>query len=142
MIKSGAVIKSKALFGSYPSDYNPHGRPGNFDTMRPSTLPNQFDTGFETTKTIAPFQQSFEVERAVPGSVFRTSKSNKFYRAKDAMIKKIQQTNAPRVVEIVYDDIFGNKATSLLIILETNSNNSHQVLLGLQGQWGLKVLWV
>jgi hypothetical protein len=114
MIKSGAVIKSKALFGSYPSDYNPHGRPGNFDTMRPSTLPNQFDTGFETTKTIAPFQQSFEVERAVPGSVFRTSKSNKFYRAKDAMIKKIQQTNAPRVVEIVYDDIFGNKANELV----------------------------
>ena len=59
MIRSGLVIQSNALFGSYPSDHDPLGRWGNEFTTKPSTLPNEFDSGFKTTKTNSLFAGVF-----------------------------------------------------------------------------------
>ena len=114
MIRSGLVIQSNALFGSYPSDHDPHGRWGNEFTTNPSTLPNQFDSGFKTTKTISPFQQTLDISKAMPMSVYRPSKSDRYNRSKEIQVQKIQSINGPRTVEVMYDDIFGNKANELV----------------------------
>jgi hypothetical protein len=114
MIRSGLVIQSNGLFGGYPSNHNPQGRWGSEFTDHPSTLPNQFDTGFQTTKTISPFQQTVEIERAIPGSVFRHSKSNRFYRAQKGSVVNLKNINGPRSVEPMYDDVFGKKANELV----------------------------
>jgi hypothetical protein len=122
MIRSGLVIQSNALFGSYPSDHDPHGRWGNEFTTNPSTLPNQFDSGFKTTKTISPFQQTLDISKAMPMSVYRPSKSDRYNRSKEIQVQKIQSINGPRTVEVMYDDIFGNKANELVDYIASKIN--------------------
>lgn len=102
MIRSGLVIQSNGVFGGYPSNHDPSGRWGTDSTIHPSTLPNQFDTGFQTTKTISPFQQT--IGRALPNSVFRLSKADYF----------LKNVNSPRGFEPMYDDIFGSKSNELV----------------------------
>jgi hypothetical protein len=114
MIRSGLTIQSKSGFGSYPSNHDPHGRWATEYTVNPSTLANKFDSGFATTKTISPFQQTIEVGKAVPLSVFRPSKFNNFYRAKQADVVRLEAVNGPRTAEVLYDDIFGKKANELV----------------------------
>lgn len=114
MIRSGLVIQSKALFGSYPSDHNPYGRWATEFTTNPSTLPNEIDSGFKTTKTISPFQQTLDISRAIPLSVYRPSKRDRYNRSQQIQVQKIQAINGPRTVEVMYDDIFGNKANELV----------------------------
>ena len=75
MIKSGAVIQNRALGGNYPSSYNPLGRPGNYEEIRPATL-SVFDTGFP--KTVSPYQPRVAVSVEIqPKSVFKPRRVSK-----------------------------------------------------------------
>ena len=75
MIKSGAVIQNRALGGNYPSSYNPHARPGNYDVVHPATL-SVFDTGFP--KTVSPYQPRVAVSVEIqPKSVFKPRRVSK-----------------------------------------------------------------
>jgi len=73
MIKSGAVIQKRYLNNSYPSNYNPVGRPGNIDVARPFDSSSVFDTGMP--KNVSPNQprvaESVEIQ---PNSVFKPTR--------------------------------------------------------------------
>jgi len=127
MIRSGLVIQSRTKFGSgsYPSDYNPYGRFATESETRPSNLPNQFDTGFQTTKSISPFQQSIQITRVKPNSLYKPSKGDLRMKAlkgstkrrgqfKQPLQQNIEAINKPVMGELFYDDVFGKRANELV----------------------------
>lgn len=95
MIKSGLVVQNKFLAGNaYPSDYDPQGRTGSYQVVRPAKR-DKFDTGFEATKTISPYQQTVEeYSTAVPGSVFRPR-------------RQLRAKNIPKYGQTAYRTMFG-----------------------------------
>lgn len=95
MIKSGLVIQNKFLAGNaYPSDYDPQGRTGSYEVVRPAKR-DRFDTGFQATKTISPYQQSVEeYTTAVPKSVFRPK-------------RQLRAKNIPKYGQTAYRTMFG-----------------------------------
>jgi len=70
MIKSGAVIQNRYLNKPYPTNYNPMGRPGNFEVARPHDSSSVFDTGMP--KDVSPYQPRVAVSVEIqPKSVFK-----------------------------------------------------------------------
>ena len=95
MIKSGLVIQNKFLAGNaYPSDYDPQGRTGSYQVVRPAKR-DRFDTGFQATKTISPYQKTVEeYSTAVPKSVFRPK-------------RQLRAKNIPKYGQTAYRTMFG-----------------------------------
>lgn len=82
MIKSGAVIQNRYLNNPYPTNYNPMGRPGNFDVARPFDSSSIFDTGLP--KDVSPYQPRVAVSVEIqPKSVFKPSRLQKQLKEKN-----------------------------------------------------------
>lgn len=110
MIRSGLTIQKKGLFDPYPSDYKAHERFGNYTEVRPSTMSAQVDSGFSTTRTISPFQQSYKIERAMPKTVFKTPKQI-YMKPEEA---KFVSINGPAFDQVAFLDIFGKKTNEIV----------------------------
>lgn len=130
MIRSGLTVQKRALFDPYPSDYNAQGRYGSYTEIRPSTMSAQVDSGFQTTKTISPFQQSYKIERAMPRTVFKQPKQSlkkvatsgpmgEYYFENGKQIYqppelKLQYVNGPAFDQVAFLDIFGKKTNEIV----------------------------
>ena len=123
MIRSGLTVQKKALFDPYPSDYDAQGRYGSYTEIRPSTMSAQFDSGFQTTKTISPFQQSYKIERAMPRTVFKQPKQsiNKIGNEKGELVS----TNGPAFDQVAYLDIFGRKTNEIVDYVASQLKQSY-----------------
>jgi len=123
MIRSGLTVQKSALFDPYPSDYNAQGRYGSYTEIRPSTMSAQFDSGFQTTKTISPFQQSYKIERAMPRTVFKQPKQsiNKIGNEKGELVS----TNGPAFDQVAFLDIFGRKTNEIVDYVASQLKQSY-----------------
>ena len=149
MIRSGLVIQNRTKYGSgtYPSDHNPFGQFSTFSETRPSNLPNQIDTGFQTTKAISPFQQSIKTTNVTPNSLFKPTRGDiKLMLKKGRRGKKqfkqeerqnIQVVNTPMIGEIFYDDIFGKRANELVDYVGDQLNKRYFNMRGERGAQGI-----
>lgn len=96
MIKSGAVIQNRYLNNPYPTNYNPMGRPGNFDVVRPHDSSSVFDTGIP--KDVSPYQPRVAVSVEIqPKSVFRPKR----------MQRQAKQVNGAKWGQTALKSIFG-----------------------------------
>lgn len=150
MIRSGLVIQNRTKYGSgtYPSDHNPFGQFSTFSETRPSNLPNQIDTGFQTTKAISPFQQSIKTTNVTPNSLFKPTRGDiKLMLKKGRRGKKqfkqeerqnIQVINTPMIGEIFYDDIFGKRANELVDYVGDQLNKRYFNMRGETGMPGIQ----
>lgn len=98
MIKSGAVIQNRYLNNPYPTNYNPMGRPGNFDIVRPHDSSSVFDTGLP--KDVSPYQPRVAVSVEIqPRSVFKPRR----------LQRQLKQVNGAKWGQTVLKSIFGGE---------------------------------
>jgi hypothetical protein len=98
MIKSGAVIQNRYLNNPYPTNYNPMGRPGNFDIVRPHDSSSVFDTGLP--KDVSPYQPRVAVSVEIqPKSVFKPRR----------LQRQLKQVNGAKWGQTVLKSIFGGE---------------------------------
>ena len=98
MIKSGAVIQNRYLNNPYPTNYNPLGRPGNFDVARPHDSSSVFDTGLP--KDVSPYQPRVAVSVEIqPKSVFKPRR----------LQRQLKQKNGAMFGQTVLKSIFGGE---------------------------------
>ena len=98
MIKSGAVIQNRYLNNPYPTNYNPMGRPGNFDMVRPHDSSSVFDTGMP--KDVSPYQPRVAVSVEIqPKSVFKPRR----------LQRQLKQVNGAKWGQTALKSIFGGE---------------------------------
>jgi hypothetical protein len=98
MIKSGAVIQNRYLNNPYPTNYNPMGRPGNFDVARPHDSSSVFDTGMP--KDVSPYQPRVAVSVEIqPKSVFKPRR----------LQRQLKQVNGAKWGQTALKNIFGGE---------------------------------
>lgn len=98
MIKSGAVIQNRYLNNPYPTNYNPMGRPGNFEVARPHDSSSVFDTGMP--KDVSPYQPRVAVSVEIqPKSVFKPRR----------LQRQAKQVNGAKWGQTVLKSIFGGE---------------------------------
>jgi hypothetical protein len=98
MIKSGATIQNRYLNNPYPSNYNPMGRPGNFDVARPHDSSSVFDTGMP--KDVSPYQPRVAVSVSIqPKSVFKPKR----------LQRQAKQVNGAKWGQTALKSIFGGE---------------------------------
>jgi hypothetical protein len=123
MIKSGAVIQNRYLNNPYPTNYNPLGRPGNFDVVRPHDSSSVFDTGMP--KDVSPYQPRVAVSVEIqPKSVFKPRR----------LQRQLKQVNGAKWGQTALKNIFGGEenvitnymAQRLLGIVEGSDNRMDQ----------------
>lgn len=106
MIKSGVVIQNRYLGFTYPSDHNPHGRPGNLDVARPYDSSSVFDKG--VPKDVSPYQPRVaETVEFIPRSVFKPRK----------LQRQLKEINKEKWGQTVLTTLFGageDQATNYL----------------------------
>lgn len=113
MIKSGAVIQNRYLNNPYPTNYNPMGRPGNFDIVRPHDSSSVFDTGLP--KDVSPYQPRVAVSVEIqPKSVFKPKR----------LQRQLKQTNVAKWGQTVLKTIFSGEENA-------STNYMAQRLLGI-----------